>query len=161
MTRTASTPAVAAVVRAGVGHKLHQVEHDPGVTNYGREIVEALGADPARVFKTLVGSAAGALVVAVVPMTGDLSLKALAAAAGAKEATMADPQVAERSSGYVVGGISPIGQKRPLATFIDESAEKWATIFVSAGRRGFELELAPADLLRLTHGRWAALAKPR
>jgi Cys-tRNA(Pro)/Cys-tRNA(Cys) deacylase len=155
------TPAIAAVVRAGVVHEVHQVGHDPTVTAYGQEAADALGVEPGRVFKTLVGSVGGRLVVAVVPVSGELSLKALAAALGAKNAEMADPAVAERSTGYVVGGISPVGQKRRLPTVIDQSVTRWATIFVSGGRRGLELELAPADLVGLTDGRLAPIALPR
>jgi Cys-tRNA(Pro)/Cys-tRNA(Cys) deacylase len=155
----APTPAVAAVVRAGVAHTVHEVGHDPTVTAYGKEAAGALGVEPGRVFKTLVASVDGKLVVAVVPVTGELSLKALAAATGAKTAEMAEAATAERATGYVVGGISPIGQKRRLPTLVDASAAGWGTIFVSAGRRGLELELAPSDLVRLTNGRLAPIGK--
>jgi Cys-tRNA(Pro)/Cys-tRNA(Cys) deacylase len=155
----APTPAVAAVVRAGVAHTVHEVGHDPTVTAYGKEAAGALGVEPGRVFKTLVASVDGKLVVAVVPVTGELSLKALAAAMGAKTAEMAEAATAERATGYVVGGISPIGQKRRLPTLVDASAAGWGTIFVSAGRRGLELELAPSDLVRLTNGRLAPIGK--
>jgi Cys-tRNA(Pro)/Cys-tRNA(Cys) deacylase len=151
---------VAAVVRAGIAHKVHEVGHDPSVAAYGKEAAGALGAEPERVFKTLVASADGKLVVAVVPVTGELSLKALAVASGAKNAEMVDRPTAERATGYVVGGISPIGQKRRLPTVLDESAARWGTIFVSGGRRGLELELAAADLLELTGGRLAPIGKP-
>ena len=157
----APTPAVAAVVRAGVAHKVHETGHDPAVTAYGQEAAAALGVEPGRVFKTLVASVDGRLVVAVVPVTGELSLKAVAAAAGAKNAEMADAPTAERATGYVVGGISPIGQRRRLPTLVDDSAAKWGTIFVSAGRRGLELELAAADLVQLTNGRLAPIGKSR
>ena len=110
-------------------------------------------------FKTLVASVDGKLVVAVVPVTGELSLKALAAAVGAKTAEMAEAATAERATGYVVGGISPIGQKRHLPTLVDVSAARWGTIFVSGGRRGLELELVPSDLVRLTNGRLASIGK--
>jgi Cys-tRNA(Pro)/Cys-tRNA(Cys) deacylase len=156
----APTPAVAAVVRAGVAHKVHEVGHDPSVTAYGKEAAGALGVEPGRVFKTLVASVDGKLVVAVVPVTGELSLKALAAASGAKGAEMVDGPTAERATGYVVGGISPIGQKRRLPTVLDESAARWGTIFVSGGRRGLELELAAADLIGLTNGRLAPIGRP-
>jgi Cys-tRNA(Pro)/Cys-tRNA(Cys) deacylase len=155
----APTPAVAAVVRAGVAHTVHEVGHDPTVTAYGKEAAGALGVEPGRVFKTLVASVDGKLVVAVVPVTGELSLKALAAAVGAKTAEMAEAATAERATGYVVGGISPIGQKRHLPTLVDVSAARWGTIFVSGGRRGLELELVPSDLVRLTNGRLASIGK--
>jgi Cys-tRNA(Pro)/Cys-tRNA(Cys) deacylase len=148
------------VVRAGVAHTVHEVGHDPAVTAYGKEAAVALGVEPGRVFKTLVASVDGELVVAVVPVTGELSLKALAAAVGAKAAEMAGAAAAERATGYVVGGISPIGQKRRLPTLVDASAAAWGTIFVSGGRRGLELELAPLELVRLTNGRLAPIGKP-
>jgi Cys-tRNA(Pro)/Cys-tRNA(Cys) deacylase len=135
------------------------VGHDPTVTAYGKEAAGALGVEPGRVFKTLVASVDGKLVVAVVPVTGELSLKALAAAVGAKTAEMAEAATAERATGYVVGGISPIGQKRHLPTLVDVSAARWGTIFVSGGRRGLELELVPSDLVRLTNGRLASIGK--
>jgi Cys-tRNA(Pro)/Cys-tRNA(Cys) deacylase len=153
----AATPAVVAVQRAGVEHRVLEYEHTGGEA-YGPEAAEALGADPARMFKTLVATIDGALVVAVVPVLARLDLKALAAAAGAKRATMADPSEAERVTGYVVGGISPLGQRRRLRTFVDESAAGFATVLVSGGRRGLELELAPDDLVRLTGGTVAPLA---
>jgi Cys-tRNA(Pro)/Cys-tRNA(Cys) deacylase len=155
----APTRAVAAVIRAGVAHQVHQVGHDATVTAYGQEAAAALDVEPERVFKTLVASVGGSLLVAVVPVTGELDLKVLAAASGSKTTEMADPSTAERWTGYVVGGISPIGQKRRLPTVIDESATKWGTIFVSGGRRGLEIELAPADLARLTAGRFAPIGK--
>jgi Cys-tRNA(Pro)/Cys-tRNA(Cys) deacylase len=154
-----STPAIAAVVRAGVTHAVHQIRHDPLVTAYGHEAAAALGVEPGRVFKTLVNSVDGELVVAVVPVTGELNLKALAAALGAKSALMADRATAERSTGYVTGGISPIAQKRRFPTLVDASAARWATIFVSGGRRGLELELAPEDLVALTDGRLAPIGR--
>ncbi len=155
----APTPAIAAVVRTDVAHKVHEVGHDPAVTAYGKEAAVALGVEPGRVFKTLVASVDGQLVVAVVPVSGELSLKALAAAVGAKNAEMAQAATAERATGYVAGGISPIGQKRRLPTVVDASAAGWGTIFVSGGRRGLELELAPADLVRLTDARLAPIGK--
>ncbi len=154
------TPAVATVVRAGVAHRLHLVDHDPSVTAFGREVADGLGVEPGRVLKTLIVSTSGGrLVVAVVPVTGELSLKALASVAGTKSAEMADPGVAERTSGYVVGGISPIGQKRRLPTFVDTSAQGWETVYVSGGRRGLEIELSPADLIRLTEASVASIAR--
>jgi Cys-tRNA(Pro)/Cys-tRNA(Cys) deacylase len=143
------TPAIRAAERARVPHSVHayDAESKPG---YGLEAAERLGLDPGRVFKTLVARLdAGPLVVAVVPVSSELDLKRLAAAAGAKRAAMADPRDAERSSGYVVGGISPIGQKKKLATFVDASALDHETVYVSAGRRGLEIELAPGDLVAL------------
>jgi len=156
-----STPAIAALVRGGVTHEVHQIGHDPSVTAYGQEAAAALGVEPGRVFKTLINSVDGKLVVAVVPVTGELSLKALAAALGAKTAEMADRATAERATGYLTGGISPLGQKRRLPTLIDASAAEWATIFVSGGRRGLELELAPGDLVELTDGQLAPIGRSR
>jgi Cys-tRNA(Pro)/Cys-tRNA(Cys) deacylase len=159
--KATATPAIDALVRAGLDHRIHKVGHDPRVTAFGREAAEALGVEAGRVFKTLVCAGPAGLAVAVVPVTGELDLKALAAALGEKVVSLADAAAAQRSSGYVLGGISPIGQKRPLPTVIDETAERWDTIFVSAGRRGLELELAPGDLLGVTGGRFAAIAKAR
>lgn len=152
-----ATPAVQALERAGVAHTLHPYEHDPRASSYGLEAAELLGVDLARVFKTLVADADGRLVVAVVPVSGSLDLKALARAVEVRKATMADPAVAERATGYVVGGISPLGQKRPLPTVVDASALDHETILVSAGRRGLDVELAPADLLTLTSAVTAAI----
>ena len=156
-----STPAINALVRTGVAHQVREIGHDPRVTAYGQEAAEALGVDAARVFKTLVCSLGATLAIAVVPVTGEADLRAVAAALGAKSAELADRAVAERATGYVVGGISPIGQKRRRATLIDESATRWDTVFVSAGRRGLELELAPLDLVTLTAGRVVAICRPR
>ena len=144
------TPAVVAAQRAGVECKTHEYPHDPAASSYGLEAAAAMGVEPERVFKTLVASVDGRLVVAVVPVASSLDLKALAAAVGGKKAAMADPAHAERATGYVVGGISPLGQKKRLPVVVDESASSFETVFVSAGRRGLELELAPADLVRLT-----------
>lgn len=144
------TPATVALVRAGVEHTLHPYEHDPRAASFGLEAAQALGLDPAEVFKTLVAEADGALVVAVVPVTGELDLKALARAVGASRTRMADPAAAERSSGYVRGGISPLGQRRRLPTVVDASALDHDRVYVSAGRRGLDVGLAPADLVRLT-----------
>ncbi|MFN0026547.1 MAG: Cys-tRNA(Pro) deacylase [Acidimicrobiales bacterium] len=155
------TPATVALQRAKVAHTLHQYEHDPAVRQYGTEAVEALGLDAARTFKTLIAAPAngGKLVCAVVPVAAQLDLKALAAAAGVKQMTMAEPAAAERATGYVLGGISPLGQKQRLATFIDESAQHHPTVFLSAGRRGLEVELSPADLAQLTDANFAAIAR--
>lgn len=133
--------------------------HDPAVTDFGREAADALGVDADRVFKTLLADVDGRLAVGIVPVTGKLDLKALAAAVGGKKAVMADPAVAERKTGYVVGGISPIGQKSTHPTVLDETAELWDTVFVSGGRRGFDLELAPADLVRATNAILADIAR--
>lgn len=150
------TPAVTRLQVLGIAHEIVSYDHDPDAASYGAEAAEVLGLDPALVFKTLLSHLSGApgeLVVAVVPVATKLDLKALAKAAGAKKAKMADPEIAERATGYVVGGISPIGQKTPLATFIDESALDLETIHVSGGRRGLEIALAPADLVAATSGR--------
>ncbi len=144
------TPATAALDRAGVTYRLHPYDHDPRATSYGLEAATALGVDPARVFKTLLTSLDGSLAVAIVPVSGQLDLKALARALGGSRAVMADVADAERVTGYVAGGISPVGQKRPLRTVLDDSALDHDTILVSAGRRGLDLELAPADLVEIT-----------
>ena len=153
------TPATVALTRAGVAFTVHAYDHDPAAASYGLEAADALGLDPARVFKTLLADVDGSLVVAIVPVSGQLDLKALAAAVGGKRAVMADPSVAERSTGYVVGGISPVGQKRRLRTVLDDSAEAHATIYVSGGRRGLDLELAPDDLARVTDATRAAIGR--
>ena len=153
------TPATVALTRAGVAFTSHPYEHDPAAASYGLDAAQALGLDPARVFKTLFVSVDGRLVVGIVPVSAQLDLKAVAAAVGGKKAVMADPADAERASGYVVGGISPLGQKRPHPTVVDESALGWDTVYVSGGRRGLDLGLAPADLVRLTDARTAAIAR--
>jgi Cys-tRNA(Pro)/Cys-tRNA(Cys) deacylase len=157
----APTRAVAALEAARVAHAVHRYEHDPTSGSYGLEAAEAMGVDPGRVFKTLVAAVDGTLVVAVVPVSGQLDLKALAAAVGGKAAAMADPAAAERATGYVTGGISPLGQKRALRTVIDQSASQWATMFVSGGRRGLEIELAPPDLVTLTKAVLAPVGRSR
>jgi Cys-tRNA(Pro)/Cys-tRNA(Cys) deacylase len=144
------TPATVALTRAGVAFTLHEYAHDPRATSYGSEAAEALGLDPDRVFKTLLAEVDGNLVVAVVPVAGWLDLKALARALGGRKAAMADPKDAERSTGYVVGGIAPVGQKRRLPTVVDESATAYDVVYVSAGRRGLDLGIAPADLVAAT-----------
>jgi Cys-tRNA(Pro)/Cys-tRNA(Cys) deacylase len=149
--RSAGTPATALLTTAKVDFALHPYDVSPDVPNYGALVAEALGVPPDSVFKTLVAEVDGALTVAVVPVTGDLDLKALAAAAGGKRAALADRAAAERSSGYVRGGISPLGQRRTLPTVIDASALDLDRMYVSAGRRGLQASLAPADLVRLTH----------
>ena len=139
---------------------MHSYEHDPKSASYGLEAAEKLGLEPQQVFKTLLASSEkGELLVAVVPVVGTLDLKALAHAAGVKKCEMADPAVAQRATGYLVGGISPLGQKKRLRTFIDDSAQDYATIHVSAGRRGLEVELAAAVLAEHTQGAFAAIGK--
>jgi Cys-tRNA(Pro)/Cys-tRNA(Cys) deacylase len=149
----AGTPATAALDRAGITYSVHTYEHDPSAPGYGLEAARALGLPPERVFKTLLADTDGGprpeTLVAIVPVTGSLDLKALAATVGAKKATMADPAAAERLTGYVVGGISPIGQKRPLRAVLDESALDHPTVYVSGGRRGLDLGIAPADLVTM------------
>jgi len=157
----AGTPATLALARAGIEFTAHAYEHDPRAAEFGLEAAEKLGLDPERVFKTLLANVDGALAVGIVPVTRLLDLKALAHALGAKRAEMADSAVAERKTGYVVGGISPIGQKTALPTVLDESAILAETIFVSGGRRGLDLELAPDDLLAVTGGRYAPIARTR
>lgn len=144
------TPATLLLSRQKVPHTVHEYAHDPRRTAFGEEAVAALGVDPARVFKTLVATVDGTLAVGVVPVAGSLDLKALAAAVGGKRAAMADVGDAERATGYVRGGISPLGQRKRLPTAVDTSAMTFPTIFVSGGRRGLQVELAPADLVRLT-----------
>jgi len=152
------TPGILAAQRAKVAFTVHEYEHDPAAESYGNEAVEKTGANPDQVFKTLVVSLDGKdLAVAVVPVSAMLSLKLIARAAGAKKAAMADKQLVQRTTGYVLGGVSPLGQKKRLKTFIDDSARNFATLFVSAGKRGLEIELAPDDLARLTGATFALL----
>ena len=146
----AGTPALVALQRAGIAHTVHTYDHDPSRQNYGLEAAEALALPPASVFKTLLADVDGAPVVAIVPVTGMLDLKALAGARGAKRARMLDPSVAERLTGYVVGGISPLGQRTTLPTVLDHSAIGQAVVYVSGGRRGLDIALAPEDLVRMT-----------
>jgi Cys-tRNA(Pro)/Cys-tRNA(Cys) deacylase len=142
-----------------VAHTVHRYEHDPAVTAFGEEVVQALGVDGGRVWKTLVAQLdTGELVVGVVPVAAQLDLKALAQALGGKRAAMAPVALAEKSSGYVAGGISPIGQRKALRTVVDESATKLSSVYVSAGRRGIQVEIAPADLIGVTRARSAAIA---
>jgi Cys-tRNA(Pro)/Cys-tRNA(Cys) deacylase len=145
--------------RLGLAFVPHEYAHDPAVASYGAEAAEVLGVEPARVLKTLVASVDGRLTVAIVPVDSSLDLKALATACGGKRAVMADPKVAERSSGYVVGGISPIGQRRQLPTVIDERAWEHESVYVSGGRRGFDLELSPNALVAATSGMAATIAR--
>lgn len=153
------TPAVLAAKRAGIDFTLHEYQHDPGTASYGLEAAEKLGLDPAQVFKTLVERVDGQLTVALVPVARTLDLKALAAAVGGKRAAMAELTDAERATGYVAGGISPLGQKKRLPMVVDASALALARMHVSAGRRGLEIELAPADLIRLCAARTASIAR--
>ena len=150
------TQAIVAAERAGIVYSVHEYVHDPASRSYGLEAAEKLGVDAARVFKTLVADVDGTLTVAIVPVEAQLDLKALG-----KRVTMADPKLAERTTGYVAGGISPLGQRKKLPTVLDESAFEFETIHVSAGRRGLEIELAPADLLALTNGRARRIAAGR
>jgi Cys-tRNA(Pro)/Cys-tRNA(Cys) deacylase len=154
------TPATTVLKQRKVAHRLHTYEHDPRAASYGVDAAVALGVDPGLCFKTLVAEVDGVLTVAVVPVTGSLDLKRLAAAVGGKRAAMADPAAAERSSGYVRGGISPLGQRKRLRTVIDSSASPLAAMYVSAGRRGLEIELAPADLASLTGAIFAPIGMP-
>jgi Cys-tRNA(Pro)/Cys-tRNA(Cys) deacylase len=149
----ASTPAIAALEQAGVPFSLHEYEHDPAADSYGLEAAEKLGVDPDRVFKTLVVSVDGSLVVACVPVSAQLDLKALG-----KRVQMADKTQAERATGYATGGISPLGQRRRLPTHVDASALEHETILVSAGRRGLQVELDPRDLVRLMTASVRAIA---
>jgi Cys-tRNA(Pro)/Cys-tRNA(Cys) deacylase len=153
------TPALVALAKAGVAHVVHPYAHDPASRSFGEEAASALGVPTARVFKTLLADVDARLVVAVVPVSGSLDLKALADAVGGKKAAMADVAVAERATGYVVGGISPLGQRRRLPTVVDASALDHPTIYVSAGRRGLDVELAAADLVHLTGAAVATIAK--
>lgn len=155
----AGTPATVALTKAGVPFTAHSYQHESSAASFGAEAAEALGVEQERVFKTLLADVDGKLAVAVVPVSGSLDLKALASAVGGKKAAMADPAAAERSTGYVLGGISPLGQRKPLRTVVDESALEFETVFCSGGRRGFEIELAPADLVRLTAAVTASIGR--
>jgi Cys-tRNA(Pro)/Cys-tRNA(Cys) deacylase len=155
----AGTPATVALTAAGIPFTAHPYHHDPAASSFGLEAADALGVEPERVFKTLLADTDLGLVVGVVPVTGMLDLKALAAAVGAKRATMADPVVAERRTGYVVGGISPVGQKTAHVTVVDETAQLFDTVFVSGGKRGLDIELTPDDLVRATGATFAPVAK--
>lgn len=153
------TPAIYRARHAGIAFQLHEYAHDEGAPSYGLEAAEKLSITAERIFKTLVVKLDGKqLAVGIVPVTGQLNLKQIAKAAGAKKAAMAAPEEVERSSGYVLGGVSPLGQKKRLATFIDHSADAFATVYVSAGRRGLEIELAPNDLATLCQATFVPLA---
>lgn len=154
------TPAIDQARKAGIAFEIQEYEHDPNADSYGEEAVVKLGLSPDQVFKTLVVKLdSGALAVGVVPVTGKLNLKQMANAAGAKKATMAEARDVERVTGYVLGGVSPLGQKKRLKTVVDASAESLQTVHVSAGRRGLEIALAPADLVALTGGAFAPIAQ--
>src|SRR6478752_998473 len=144
------TPATVALTSAGLAFTLHEYEHDPRASSYGLEAAQALGLAPEQVFKTLMANVDGRLAVGIVPVSGQLDLKGLARALGGSKAVMAEVAAAERATGYVAGGISPVGQKRTHPTVLDASALEHDTILVSGGRRGFDLELAPADLVAIT-----------
>lgn len=154
------TPAINRAKKARITFTVHEYEHDPSGESYGLEAAHKMGVDPESVFKTLVVSDGGKdLVVAVVPVSGQLDLKQLAKAVGVKKVAMADVKLVERTTGYVVGGVSPLGQKKQLSTVIDESAQALGTMYVSAGRRGLEIELSPGDLASLTRAAFASIAK--
>ena len=153
------TRATELLARLGIRHVLHRYTHDPRHASYGQEASEALGMPSDRVFKTLIADVDGQLTVAVVPVAGSLDLKALAAAVGGKKAAMADPGRAEKASGYVTGGIAPVGLRRPLPVVLDETALGHPTVFCSAGQRGLQIELAPADLVAATGARTAAIGR--
>lgn len=155
-----STPALAALSAAGIPFTVRPYVHDGNASSYGSEAAAALGVEPERVFKTLMTSVDGQLVAAVVPVSGSLDLRALAQALGGHRAVMADPVVAQRRTGYVLGGISPLGQRQPSPVVIDGTAYSHPTIFVSGGRRGLDVELVPADLIAATRALTAAIAGP-
>ena len=159
--RAPTTLATRALDRLGLAYVPHAYEHDRAVEGFGLEAARELGVPPERVFKTLVTEADGALAVAIVPVSSMVDLKSLAAALGAKRAVMAAPDLAERRTGYVVGGISPLGQRTRLRTVLDATAEGFPTIFVSGGRRGFDIEVAPTDLLTAVDGTVAAIGVAR
>jgi Cys-tRNA(Pro)/Cys-tRNA(Cys) deacylase len=163
MAKRAGTPALDILTAAGVAFTVHEYDHTAS-DHFGDETVAALGVTGERVFKTLIASITMSgkpeLVVGIVPVSGQMDLKALAAAVGAKRADMADPAAAQRSSGYVVGGISPLGQRTRLRTVVDASAVTYETVLVSGGRRGLQVELAPADLVRLTDAIVAEIGRP-
>ena len=156
---SSGTPATVALTKAGLAFTIHTYDHDSAAASFGLESANALGLPVEQVFKTLLADIDGSLVVGIVPVHRKLDLKALAASVGGKRAAMADPAIAERSSGYVVGGISPIGQKRALTTVIDDSAQSFDTVYVSGGRRGFDLGLSPSDLATITNAIFATIAR--
>jgi Cys-tRNA(Pro)/Cys-tRNA(Cys) deacylase len=154
------TPAILAAKKAKIAFTIHEYAHDPSAESFGSEAAEKLDAPEAMVFKTLVVTLDnGSLVVGVIPVSSKLSMKLLAKAAGVKKAAMASAADVERSTGYVLGGVSPLGQKKRLTTFIDSSAEEFSSIYVSAGRRGLEIALNPNDLKKLTNGRFVNICQ--
>lgn len=155
---SSATPAIAAAITAGIDHTIHSYQHDPTADSYGIEAAQALGVEADSVFKTLLTEIDGAAVCALVPVTSSLSLKALAHAHGGKRAVMMDPSKAQRLTGYVVGGISPLGQRTAIPTYLDASSLEWDRIYVSAGRRGWEICLAPRDLITVTGASTAPIA---
>ena len=155
------TAATALLTRQGIPFTVHAYDHDPRRGSYGLEAAQAMGVESGRVFKTLVADVDGTLTVGVVPVAAQLDLKALAAAVGGKKAAMADPAAAERATGYVTGGISPLGQRRRLRVVVDSSALEFPTVFCSAGRRGLEIELTPGDLVRAANATVAPISRPR
>ena len=157
--RQPGTPATLALTKAGVTFTSHVYDHDPGATSYGLEAAAALDLPPDQVFKTLMARVDGRPVIAIVPVSMMVDLKSLASAASARKAEMADPDDAQRITGYVVGGISPVGQRKASPTYVDESATAFDVIYVSGGRRGFDIGLAPVDLVRMTNGEVAAIAR--
>lgn len=154
------TPAINAVKKKKISHTIHQYSHDPANNSYGKEAAEQLGIAEEQVYKTLIVQLGdGTLAVAVIPVSAMLSMKKIAVATGNKKAAMADKDRAEKVTGYVLGGVSPLGQKKRLPTVIDNSARTFSTIFVSAGRRGLEIELNPADLASLTTATFAEICQ--
>ena len=152
------TPACKALQQRNIAYRIHEYQHDTSCTNFGAEAAQKLQLDPRQVFKTLLVTDDKNLYVAILPVTHTLNLKRIASALGVKKLQMADPKIAERSTGYLVGGISPIGQKKPLVTCIDNSAEEFATVYVSGGKRGLDIGLTPQDLLAACHqARFAAI----
>ena len=153
------TRATQLLARLGIAHSIHRYDHDPRHPSFGQEASEALGVAAARVFKTLIADVDGQLTVAVVPVSGSLDLKALATVVGGKKAAMAEAAQAEKASGYVTGGIAPLGLRRQLPVVVDESALAYSTVFCSAGQRGMEIELAPADLVAAAGASTAPIAR--
>jgi Cys-tRNA(Pro)/Cys-tRNA(Cys) deacylase len=157
---SAGTRATQLLADAGIWFAVHRYDHDPAAPSYGWEAVDRLGVDPSRVFKTVLVSIDGHPTVAVVPVMDRLALKAVAAAVGGKRAAMVEPTEAERLTGYVVGGISPVGQRRRLLTVLDESVKQFETVYVSAGGRGVEIELSPGDLIAVCEAVVSDIAEP-